>query len=130
MVSPNIRRVRSGEIDVAVRSALYGTKENFLVGEGSEFHQLRDFSRGMDPRSIDWGDFEVDHLVALEIDGDNSVENLWPQSYHTEPLNAYRKDVLEHRLHYLVCHGELDLATAQQAIATDWVAAYKRYVLK
>jgi len=85
---------------------------------------------GYDPRSIDWGDFEVDHLVALEIDGDNSVENLWPQSYHTEPLNAYRKDVLEHRLHYLVCHGELDLATAQQAIATDWVAAYKRYVLK
>ena len=54
MVSPNIRRVRSGEIDVAVRSALYGTKENILVGEGSEFHQLRDFSRGMDPRSIDW----------------------------------------------------------------------------
>ena len=54
MVSPNIRRVRSGEIDVAVRSALYGTRENVLVGEGSEFHQLRDFSRGMDPRSIDW----------------------------------------------------------------------------
>jgi uncharacterized protein (DUF58 family) len=49
MVSPNIRRVRSGEIDVAIRSALYGTKESFLVGEGSEFHQLRDFSRGMDP---------------------------------------------------------------------------------
>ena len=41
-------------LDVAVRSALYGAKENLLVGEGSEFHQLRDFSRGMDPRGIDW----------------------------------------------------------------------------
>lgn len=85
---------------------------------------------GYDPRSINWGDFEVDHLVALELDGDNSVENLWPQSYHSEPLNAHRKDVLEHVLHRLVCDRQLDLATAQQAIATDWVAAYKHYVLK
>jgi len=53
-VSPNIRRVRSGDIDVAVRSALYGARPNVLAGEGSEFHQLRDFTRGMDPRGIDW----------------------------------------------------------------------------
>ena len=53
-VSPNIRRVRSGEIDVAVRSALYGMRANVLSGEGSEFHQLCDYARGMDPRGIDW----------------------------------------------------------------------------
>jgi hypothetical protein len=37
------------------------------------------------------------------------------------------KDRLENRLHQMVCAGELDLTTAQQAIASDWIAAYKRY---
>ncbi|MFQ5622492.1 MAG: DUF58 domain-containing protein [Paracoccaceae bacterium] len=53
-VVPNIRPVQSGSIDVKVRSTLYGVKENVLRGEGSEFHQLREFTAGMDPRNIDW----------------------------------------------------------------------------
>ena len=53
-VVPNIRPVQSGRIDVAVRSALFGVKENLLRGEGSEFHQLREYVAGMDPRTIDW----------------------------------------------------------------------------
>jgi uncharacterized protein (DUF58 family) len=51
---PNIRPVLSGVIDAKVRSALFGVKENFAKGEGSEFHQLRDFTQGMDVRAIDW----------------------------------------------------------------------------
>ncbi len=27
----------------------------------------------------------------------------------------------------MVCAGEVDLATAQRDIATDWIAAYKKY---
>jgi hypothetical protein len=38
------------------------------------------------------------------------------------------KDRLEDRLHALVVHRKLDLKTAQQEIATDWIAAYKKYV--
>ena len=53
-VVPNIRLVQSGEIATTVQSALYGVKENRATGEGSEFHQLRDFVRGMDVKSIDW----------------------------------------------------------------------------
>ena len=53
-VVPDVRPVQSGEISVRVRSELYGVKENTLIGEGSEFHQLRDFVPGMDIRSIDW----------------------------------------------------------------------------
>jgi len=33
------------------------------------------------------------------------------------------KDRLEQRLHQLVCAGQLDLATAQHDIATDWIGA-------
>jgi hypothetical protein len=35
---------------------------------------------------------------------------------------------LEDRLHALVVNGKLDLKTAQREIATDWIAAYKKYV--
>lgn len=53
-VVPNIRLVQSGEITTTVRSALYGVKENAAIGEGAEFHQLRDFTQGMDIKMIDW----------------------------------------------------------------------------
>ncbi len=53
-VVPNIRRVQSGEISTTVQSRLFGVKENRAIGEGTEFHQLRDFVPGMDANSIDW----------------------------------------------------------------------------
>jgi hypothetical protein len=42
--------------------------------------------------------------------------------------NADMKDELEAVLARVVCSGQVPLAEAQQAIATDWVAAYRRYV--
>ncbi|MBB4303989.1 uncharacterized protein (DUF58 family) [Rhodobium orientis] len=53
-VVPNIRLVQSGAITTTVASTLYGVKENRVIGEGSEFHQLRDFVQGMDVKTIDW----------------------------------------------------------------------------
>src|SRR5262249_29840997 len=73
-------------------------------------------------------EYEVDHLVSLELGGSNSLKNLWPQSYKTQPYNATVKDKLENKLHKLVCDGAIDLRTAQRAIATDWIAAYRKYV--
>ncbi len=73
------------------------------------------------------GDYEVDHLISLELGGSNSLKNLWPQSYKTQPWNARVKDALENEMHAEVCDGRLDLATAQHDIATDWIAAYKKY---
>jgi len=84
---------------------------------------------GYDPKSINKGDYEIDHLVSLELDGTNDITNLWPESYVSQPLNAHRKDVLENTLHRLVCSKQLDLKTAQLAISQDWVAAYQKYVL-
>lgn len=74
------------------------------------------------------GEYEVDHLISLELGGSNSERNLWPQSYWTTPWNAHVKDVLENALHRAVCEGRVPLTTAQHDIATDWVAAYRRYV--
>jgi hypothetical protein len=68
--------------------------------------------------------YEYDHLVSLELGGaPNDARNLWP-----EPgASPNPKDVLENRLHRLVCDHQMTLAAAQLAIAHNWVAAYHRY---
>lgn len=53
-VIPNVRVAQSGALTTQVVSALFGMKENRAIGDGSEFHQLRDFVPGMDVRTIDW----------------------------------------------------------------------------
>ena len=70
---------------------------------------------------------EIDHLVSRELGGADDVNNLWPQPY-VEPWGASSKDRLENRLHVLVCAGTLNLTDAQEAIRTDWPAAFDKYV--
>src|SRR5713226_9402585 len=60
------------------------------------------------------GEYEIDHLISLEVGGSNSIRNLWPQSYVTRPLNARVKDRLENTLHKLVCTHKLPLEQAQR----------------
>ncbi|MEZ2221624.1 DUF58 domain-containing protein [Rhizobium sp. RCC_161_2] len=53
-VMPDISPVLSGAIQTQILPLEAGQKDLRLRGEGSEFHQLREFATGMDPRSIDW----------------------------------------------------------------------------
>jgi hypothetical protein len=70
-------------------------------------------------------EYEYDHLVPLELGGaPNDPRNLWPQP----GPSPNPKDELEDRLRGLVCSGRLALAAAQRAIATNWVAAYRRFI--
>ncbi len=41
---------------------------------------------------------------------------------------ARTEDVLENKVHDLICSGQLALHKAQHQEATNWVAAYRRYV--
>lgn len=70
------------------------------------------------------GEYEVDHLISLELGGSNDERNLWPQSYETRPWNARVKDRLENYLHAQVCGGRMTLLHAQVAISTDWIGSY------
>jgi hypothetical protein len=81
-------------------------------------------------RRVWQSDNEVDHLISLELGGSNDLGNLWIESYLTKPWNAWKKDALENRLHWLVCHRGLPLAAAQRAIATNWIRAYQHFVVE
>jgi hypothetical protein len=70
---------------------------------------------------------EVDHLVPLELGGANDPRNLWPEPF-AGAWGAHSKDKLENTLHNMVCEGHLPLEQAQHEIATDWEAAYRRYL--
>ena len=69
-------------------------------------------------------EYEIDHLISLELGGSNDIANLWPQSYEGT-WNAHVKDQLEDRLHAMVCSGQIGLKEAQKAIAEDWIGKYK-----
>jgi hypothetical protein len=73
------------------------------------------------------GAYEVDYLITPELGGATSVRNLWPEPYANTLWNAHVKDQLETHLHSLVCAGDLQLSTAQQDLAANWISAYKKY---
>ena len=72
-------------------------------------------------------EYELDFLITPELGGTADARNLWPQPYGSTQWNAYVKDELEQLFRRLVCEGAIDITTAQREMATDWIAAYRRY---
>lgn len=71
--------------------------------------------------------YELDALITPELGGTAEPANLWPQMYDSPVWNARVKDQLEDLLSDMVCRHEITLTQAQRDIASNWVAAYKRY---
>ncbi|WP_064743923.1 hypothetical protein [Actinomadura oligospora] len=64
--------------------------------------------------------YEEDHFIPLSIGGaPRDPRNLWP-----EPGGSPNpKDQVEFKLYKALCAGQITLAAAQKAIATDWTTA-------
>ncbi len=71
------------------------------------------------------GEYEVDHLISLELGGSNDIANLWPEAADPRP-GFHEKDKVENYLHKQVCGGMMPLAEAQKEIATHWLDTYQR----
>lgn len=71
------------------------------------------------------GQYEVDHLVSLELGGSNDISNLWPEAASPKP-GFHEKDQVENYLHDQVCSGAISLQQAQIEIATNWLDVYNR----
>lgn len=94
-VVPNIRSITSGEIDMQLAATEFGAKAASVHGEGSEFHQLREFVAGMDTRTIDYKrsarhgalvarqmQAERNHSIVLALDNGHLMR---------EPINGLAK---------------------------------------
>jgi Putative zinc-finger len=100
-----------------------GARPSRMVSDETRRAVLRTY--GMEQVPAD--QYELDALITPELGGTTEAGNLWPQRYGSPVWNARVKDELERLLPELVCGGEVALAHAQQAIATDWIAAYKQF---
>src|SRR5205823_6464758 len=72
----------------SVRRVTVTTKRRVFAEYGISYGQHRDY--------------EVDHLIPLELGGSNDISNLWPEPYHAA-AGARAKDDVENALHGLVC---------------------------
>ena len=70
-----------------------------------------------------YGAYEVDHLIPLELGGDNDIANLFPQPAKPAP-GFPEKDIVENYLHEEVCAGNISLNNAQGEIASNWQEVY------
>lgn len=62
--------------------------------------------------------WEVDHLISLEIGGADELGNLWPQPIGEARVKDHQtEDVLPK----LICSGKIGLKDAQTCIRGDWV---------
>ena len=62
---------------------------------------------------------ELDHLIPLELGGDNDAKNLWVEA---GPI-PNPKDAVENALNQAVCSGQITLRAAQREIAGNWLKA-------
>ena len=100
-----------------------GVRPSRVVTEAVRQQVLRAY--GME--AVPAASYELDALVTPELGGSTNQANLWPQRYHSPVWNARVKDELERLLPEMVCDKQIPLAQAQREIASDWIAAYKRY---
>ena len=100
------------------------------LARGAE--DLRGVSENMERQvfaryGIPWSaraEFNIDHLIPLELGGADHVDNLWPQSLSVRPYNVERKKVLTRRLLALIAARQITLAQAQQEMREDWIASF------
>ena len=71
------------------------------------------------------GEYEVDHLISLELGGSNDISNLWPEVADPVP-GFHQKDLVENYLNKQVCQGIISLSEAQKEISTNWLEVYNR----
>jgi len=73
------------------------------------------------------GEYEVDHLISLELGGSNDISNLWPEPANPVP-GFHEKDKVENYLHTLLCKENKPLKDIQLQISEDWLSVYKEMV--
>jgi hypothetical protein len=72
-------------------------------------------------------DYIIDYLVPYDLGGADTTANLWPAA--VKGTGFSQKSQTDDILRQLVCRRSITLVQAQQALETDWYAAWLRYVV-
>lgn len=64
-------------------------------------------------------EYEMDHIISLELGGSNDIANLYPEKYN-QTNGARDKDKIENLFHRMVCNGSMTLQEAQYHILYNW----------
>ena len=72
---------------------------------------------------VEFGSYEIDHLIPLALGGSNDISNLWPKSAEPFP-GFYEKNITGNYLHEEVCKGNIALSVAQERMADNWTLIY------
>lgn len=70
--------------------------------------------------------YGLDFLVPLQLGGANTRANIWPASL-SHGVGFHEKQVLNIRIHDLVCRRDVPLDQAQKEISIDWVKLWLLY---
>lgn len=70
--------------------------------------------------------YGLDFLVPLQLGGANVRANIWPIA-DTHGVGFREKEILNIRLHVLVCERQMPLDQAQRAVVSDWVNLWLRF---
>ena len=68
--------------------------------------------------------FKIDHLIPLELDGADTIDNLWPQSLRARPYGPDRKELLTEVLLQRIARKQITVEQAQEQIRSDWIDAF------
>jgi hypothetical protein len=71
--------------------------------------------------------YGLDLLIPIQLGGAITPANIWPMNPMHGSVSFHEKEILNQRMHTLVCHGEMPLAKAQQEMARDWVGLWITY---
>lgn len=70
--------------------------------------------------------WEVDHVISLELGGADQVGNLWPEAIHQARIKDHAVEDNMGGPRGLVCQGKMSLRDAQAGISADWVKYGKK----
>jgi hypothetical protein len=91
---------------------------------GTKIRLLREHGLAADQASL----YELDHYIPLALGGSpRNPDNLRLQAW-AGPWGARVKDRLERKLQVMVCRGSIALEEAQDAIRSNWIRAYRKFV--
>ncbi len=122
---PNRTLTPGATTTLAIRSICSMSDDEVVapVSGGLEQKVFREYGIAGAPAA----NYEVDYLITPGLGGADDIRNLWPEPRYDTVWNSFVKDQLEDYLHHAVCGGKLSLPVAQRDIATNWIAAYKKY---